>query len=321
MYLIKMIVIAVSLVTTCVAQAQKFPDHPIHVISAFPPAGGVDIAARIVGAQLAKRIGQSVIIENRPGAAGVVGTTVVAHARPDGYTILITANSSITIMPQLSKVDYDPEKDLIPIAKIGVAPTILVVRAASPLHSLKDLLREGRQASSRVSIGVPGWGSTGQIELTHLSHLVKSQIGIVPYRGAAFIVTDVLGGHVTGGAFALPASVPQIKSGKMRGLAVFSPNRSPILPNVPTAREATGLTLDVFPTWYGFFAPAGTPPDVITRLETNILAVMKEPSVIAKLKKAGTQALLTGSVAFAKENKVEAAAVKRVIKEDNIQAQ
>lgn len=321
MHPIKKIAGVVLVVAACAAQAQKFPERPVRVISAYPPAGGVDIAARIIGAELSKRLGQSVVIENRAGAAGTVGTAVVTRAAPDGYTILITANPSITILPQFLNVGYDPKKDLIPIAKVGVAPTILAVNTESPIRNMKDFLEVGRQTPSRVSVGVPGAGSTPQIELTLLGDVAKSEIAIVPYRGATFIVSDVLGGQITGGAMALPAIVPQIKGGKMRGLAVFSPVRSSVLPDVPTIQEASGIPLDVFPTWYGFFAPAGTPPEAIKRLETDILAVMKEPGVIAKLKAAGTDALITGSSAFGNENDVESAKLKAAVEKTKIQMQ
>lgn len=321
MHQIKKIASAVLLLAASVAHAQNFPDRPVRVISAYPPAGGVDITARIVGAELTKRLGQPVIIENRAGAAGTIGTAAVARATADGYTILITANPSITILPQFSKVGYDPTRDLIPIAKVGVAPTILAVNTESPLRNMKDFLEAGRKKPSKVSVGVPGAGSTPQIELTLLGEAAQSDITIVPYRGATFIVSDVLGSQITGGAMALPAIVPQINGGKMRGLAVFSETRSSVLPDVPTVREASGVALDVFPTWYGFFAPAGSPPEAIMRLEKDILAVMKEPSVIAKLKKAGTDALLTGSVAFGKENAIEAAQLRAAVEKTKIKMQ
>lgn len=317
----KKLMAAGLLLAACAAGAQSFPQKPVRIVSAYPPAGGVDITARILSMELSRRLGQSVVIENRAGAAGTVGTAYVARATPDGYTILVTANPSITILPQFSPVGYDPKKDLIPIAKVGIAPSILAVNVDSKLKTMKDLLEAGRQTPSPVAIGVPGTGSTPEIELTLLGELARSKLTMVPYRGATFIVADVLGSQITGGAMALPAIVPQINGGKMRGLAVFSPSRSPVLPDVPTISEATGISLDVFPTWYGFFAPAGTPPEAIARLEADILAVMKEPAIIAKLKETGTQALVTGSAAFARENDIESALLKRAVERTRIKVQ
>lgn len=321
MHQINKIAALALLLAGAAAQAQGFPDRAVRIVSAYPPAGGVDITARIVSAELTKRLGQPVIIENRAGAAGTIGTAAVARSTPDGYTILITANPSITILPQFSKLSYDPVKDLIPIAKVGVAPTILAVNTESPLRTLKDFLEAGRQKPSKMSVGVPGAGSTPQIELTLLGDAANSSITIVPYKGATFIVGDVLGSQITGGAMALPAIVPQINGGKMRGLAVFSEKRSSVLPDVPTVREASGVELAVFPTWYGFFAPAGTPPEAIARLERDILAVMRDPGVIAKLKDAGTDALTTGSAAFGKENALESAQLKAAVEKTKIQMQ
>lgn len=318
---VKKLVAIVIVLTGVAAHAQSFPDRPIRLISAYPPAGGVDITARIVGAELAKRLGQPVIIENRAGAAGTVGTAAVARAAPDGYTILITANPSITVLPQFSKLGYDPVKDLIPIAKVGVAPTILAVNSESPLRNLKDFLEAGRKKPSTLSVGVSGLGAIPQVELTLLGDATNSNITVVPYRGATFIVADILGKQLTGGAVALPAIVPQINGGKMRGLAVFSEKRSSVLPDVPTVREASGVNTHVFPTWYGFFAPAGTPSEAINRLERDIIAVMREPDVIAKLAASGADALVTGSVAFGRENAIEAEQVKAAVEKTKIQVQ
>jgi tripartite-type tricarboxylate transporter receptor subunit TctC len=316
------IALVIALCSAALAvQAQAFPQGPVRLVSAYPPAGGVDITARIIAPELAKRLGHSVIVENRAGAAGTVGTAFVARAKPDGYTLLITANPSITILPQFSNYGYDPKNDLVPIAKVGVAPTIVAVNSESKLRSMKDMIEAGKAKPASVSIGVPGSGSTPELELMLLGQATDSQLTIVPYRGATFIVTDVLGSQITGGAMALPAIVPQINGGKMRGLAVFSPTRSSVLPDVPTVSEATGVQLEVFPTWYGIFAPAGTPPDVIARLERDILAAVRDPGVVAKLKESGTEALLTGSAAFAKENELESATLGRAVKRTNIKIQ
>jgi len=317
----KCIASVIFLLVACVSHAQKFPTHAVRIISAYPPAGGVDLTARIISPELSKRLGVPIVIENRGGAAGTIGTGAVSSAAADGYTILITSNPAITILPQFTSLSYNPKRDLIPIAKVGIAPTILAVNSDSPILNLKDLLEAGRQQNSRISIGVPGSGSTPDIELTLMSQLTKSDITIIPYRGATFIVADVLGSQVTAGAMALPAIVPQINAGKMRGLAVFSENRSSVLPKVPTIQEASGIALDVFPTWYGFFAPANTPPEIVKRLETEILAVMREPSVIAKLKEIGADALTTGSLSFGQENDIESVKLKAAVQKTKIQIQ
>lgn len=316
------ITIGLSLICyTVSAGAQNYPTRNITIVSNYPPAGGVDITGRIVAAELSRRLGQSVTVENKPGATGTIGAAMVAHSAPDGYTILVTANPAITIIPFMTKVSYDPVKDLIPIAKVGIAPTVLVVPASSPYHTLKDFIEAARQPANKILVGVPGVGSAPQIELAMLNNMVKTNIGTVPYRGATFIVNDVLGSQIAGGAAAVPAMAAQVWGGKMRALAVVSPTRSSILPEVPTVSEMIGARLDGFPTWYGFFAPAGTPPRIITRLETEMLAIMKDPAVIDKMKKVGSDVLLTGSKAFGQENDTEINTLKRALDETKITIQ
>jgi tripartite-type tricarboxylate transporter receptor subunit TctC len=303
------------------AAADSYPTRNITIISNYPPAGGVDITGRIVGAELQKRLGQSVIIENRPGATGMIGANSVARSDPDGYTLLVTANPPITLMPFIGHASYDPLTDLVPVAKVGIAPTILVVAAESPIKTFKDFLAAAGDPKQKVLVGVPGVGSSGEIEFSLVNNLERTNIGTVPYRGANFIVTDTLGQQITAGAAAIPAMAGQIRAGKLRALAVVSSHRSPIFPDVPTVQEVIGKPLEGFPTWYGFLAPKGTPKEVLTKLETEILAIMKDPAVVEKMRGLGNEVLLTGGEAFAKENNVEVEMLKRAIKETNVKVQ
>jgi len=300
------------------AQAENYPSRVITVVSNYPPAGGVDIAGRIVGAELQKRLGQSVVVENKPGATGMIGANAVAHAAPDGYTLLVTANPPITLMPFFTKASYDPRKDLIPIAKVAIAPTILVVPPNSPYKNLKELVAAAKGPEQKVLVGIPGVGSSGEIELNLINNMMKSNIGTVPYRGANFIATDVMGGQITAGVAAVPAMASQIRAGKLRALAVVSSHRSPIFPDVPTVQEELGKPLDGFPTWYGFFAPRGTPKEIIAKLESEMLAIMKDPVAVDKMQTLGNEILLTGAKEFAKENEIEIEALKRAVKETNV---
>jgi tripartite-type tricarboxylate transporter receptor subunit TctC len=300
-----------------VVLANNFPDRAVRIVAAYPPAGGVDITARIIAPHLEKRLGQPVIIENRAGAAGTIGAAAVTRATADGYTMLVTANPSITILPQFSETGYKAE-DLLPVAKVGIAPSILATSADSSIKNLADFLEEGRKKGGNATVGVPGAGSTPHIEMTLLGQVEDSDITVVPYRGATFIVTDILGNQISGGSMALPAIVPQVQSGKMLGLAVFSPNRSSILPDVPTVKESIKNDMSVFPTWYGYFVPAGTPPEIVKVLEEAILSAMDEPTVIEQLKKTGTEALKVGSAQFLKENNEESESLKLAVERTNI---
>lgn len=303
------------------AQAQSYPTRNVTIVSNVPPAGGVDIVARLVAAELTSRWGKPVVVESKPGATGTIGTAFVARAPADGHTILITAGPSITFIPFLSKVSYDPITDLVPIAKVAVAPTVISVPAASPYRTLKDMIEAGRDPANKVLVGVPGIGSAPQIEIAILNSLAHSNIATAPYRGATFILSDMLGDQIPAGAAAVPAFATQILEGKVRGLAVVSSDRSSILRDIPTVREDTGLDVDGFPTWYGFFAPAGTPPDIVARLEADMLVIVQEAPMMEKMRKLGNDVVFKGSKVFAEENALEIAMFKRTIERGDITVQ
>ena len=193
-----------------------------------------------------------------------------------------------------------------------------MVPADSPYRTLKEFIDASKKPDSKINIGVTGLGSSPHIEFALINKMTDAKISIVPYRGATFIVNDVLGSQITAGSAAVPAMATQIWAGKMKPLAVVSKTRSSIFPDVPTVKETIGLNVDGFPTWYGFFVPAGTPKEIVKRLETEILAIMKDPAVVEKMKQIGTEVLLTGSETFAAENQVEIDALKRALKETNV---
>ena len=296
------------------AIAQDYPTRNIILIANYPPGGGVDVTARIVADKLSKLFGQQIVVENRPGATGAIGATAVSRADPDGYTILITANPAITIVPVLTKTAYDPIKDLAPVAKVVVAATIVAAPANSQFKTFKDLIKEARRPGSNVLVGVTGVGSAPDIELTLLNRLAETKIVTVPYNGTAPVINDLLGAHITAGAAGLPAMIAQVSDGTIRGLAVFSSERSTVLPEIPTVSEAIGIRVDGVPTWFGFFAPPQTPRKIIERLETGILEVMRDRSVGEKLKKLGYEILVTGSSQFGEENAAELKRVNQLLK-------
>jgi tripartite-type tricarboxylate transporter receptor subunit TctC len=316
--------LSVALALSCFAgsaQAQSYPTRDVTIVSNVPPAGGVDIVARLIATELSSRLGKSVIVDSKPGATGTIGTAFVARAPSDGQTLLITAGPSITFIPLLSKVNYDPIRDLTAIAKVAVAPTVITVPAASPYRTLKDLVEAGRDPTNKVLIGVPGVGSAPQIEVAILNSRAGSNIGTAPYRGATFILSDLLGNQITAGAAAVPAFATQILEGTLHGLAVVASDRSSILRDIPTVREATGLDIDGFPTWYGFFAPAATPPEIVARLETDIRSIMLEAPIAERMRALGNDVVFKGSKAFAEENLIEIAMFKRAIERGDITVQ
>jgi tripartite-type tricarboxylate transporter receptor subunit TctC len=317
-------ILPLPLVLSCIltpALGQSYPTRSITIVTNVPPAGGVDITARLVAPGLSSRLGKPVIVDSKPGATGTIGAAFVARAASNGHTLLITAGPSITIIPFLSKVNYDPVRDLIPIAKVAIAPTIISVPAASPYRTLNDLIEAGRDPANRVLVGVPGVGSAPQIELAILNRLAGSNVGTAPYRGATFILGDMLGEQIPAGAAAVPAFAPQILENRLRGLAVVSSSRSSVLPEIPTVREASGFDLDGFPTWYGFFAPAGTPPAIIARLEAEILSIMQDSQVVERMRVLGTDVVLKGSRTFAEENEREIAMFRQALARGDITVQ
>lgn len=300
-------------------RAENYPVRPIYIVSAYPAGGGVDLVARLLGSELSKRLGQSVVVENKPGAAGMVGMKAVVNSRADGYTLLMTSNPSVTIAPLLSEGGGDPLKSLIPVAKLAVAPTIIAVNSQSSDSTLKEFLNTARHQSGGVTVGVPGKASTSDVEMQMLASLTHADITSVPYRGATFIVTDLLGKQISASAMAAPAIISHVRAGKLKALAVISSTRTTIFPDVPTVQEAVGIDFNGFPSWYGLFAPVGTPPSVVSHLEREIIAIMKEPAVIAKLKTLGCDPLTVGSEAFAKQNTVESLAFRRALETTKIQ--
>jgi tripartite-type tricarboxylate transporter receptor subunit TctC len=301
------------------AWAQEFPSRPIRFIVSFPPGGGNDLMARLVANVVSSRVGQPVVVENRAGAAGVVGTAAVANSAPDGYTVLVTGDVPITQAHLLGKVPYDPAKDLYPLVKGASVPTTVLVAGNAPFKTLKDLLAHARANPGKVSWGTPGNGTSMHVELETLKEALGLDIVHIPYKGAAPIMGDAMGGQITVGAPGLPPTIGNIKSGKLRLLAVWSPNRVSAFPDVPTVREATGnAALEGMPTWYGFLLPAGVPKEIATRLEAEIIAGLKDAEVMRKLSEAGATVVAQPATAFAEANRAQTAMFAAIFKKLNL---
>jgi tripartite-type tricarboxylate transporter receptor subunit TctC len=302
--------------------AQEYPSRPIRFLVSFPPGGGVDIMGRLVANAVSQRIGQPVVVENRAGAAGVVGSAAVAGAAPDGYTVLVTGDIPITQAHLLSKIPYDPYKDFIHLVKGVNVPTSVLVAGNAPFKSLRELLDYARTNPGKVSWGTPGNGTAMHVELELLKEKLGLDIVHVPYKGAPPIIADTMGGQITVGAPGLPPTIGNVKSGKLRLLAVWGPNRVAVFPDVPTVREVTGeSSLRGYPTWYGFLLPAGVPAQIRTRLETEIIAGLKDPEVSRKLTEAGATVVAEPSKAFEASNRAQTAAFSAIFKKLNLKAE
>lgn len=301
-----------TLLLACAAAcafAQAYPAHPIRFVASFPPGGGVDLMSRLVAGALSARVGQPVVVENRAGAVGVLGTAVVARAAPDGYTVLVTADAPITQAHLLNKLPYEPYRDFVPLVKGVAVPTSVVVAADSPFRTFKDLIDHARAHPGKLSWGSPGIGSSMHVEL----EMLKDQLGLdivhVPYKGGAPLVTDTLGGQVGVGSVGLPSTIAHIRSGRLRLLAVWAPTRVGLLPDVPTVREVTGAAeLVGLPTWYGFLLPTGVAPPIATRLEGEIVAALREPEVSRRLAESGAVLAIQTRAEFEAANRALTAA-------------
>ena len=283
------------------AQAQAgapWPTKPIRVIVTFPPGGSTDAAVRLMAPKLGERLGQQVIIDNRPGAGGNIGLTVVARAEPDGYTIGVGAAGGLAANASLyPKMPFDAQKDLVPITLLAHIPFVLAVNAASPFKSLNDLLVQARAEPGKVAVGHGGNGTAMHLSLQLMKLMAGVDLTEVAYRGTGPVALDVLGNQVAAGVLDLPSVMQQIRAGKVRALAVTSSTRLPDLPDVPTMAEA-GLKGYASTGWFGMVAPAGTPPAVVQRLQSELRVVLSDPEVVAAARSAGVELTATTSPEF-----------------------
>lgn len=286
----KQLMVALLVVFGCsgLAMAQtNYPSKPLHLVVPYPPGGSVDTAARLVGQKLAERLGQPVLVENRAGAAGMVGSDFVAKSPADGYTLVWGTVSSHAInMSLYSKVPYDNLRDFAPITQLLEQPLMIVVPLGSKIDSLQDLIRSLQTRSAQYNFGSAGAGTTGHLTGELLKKTTGGDLTHVPYKGSSPMLTDLLGGQIEMGIDNLPSALALVKGGKLRGLAITSATRSRLAPDIPTLSEAIP-NLTVF-AWQGLFAPAGTPAAILDRLFREIREILRDPVVSTRLVDSGT---------------------------------
>ena len=303
-----------ALVATA-ASAQTYPTKPIRLVVPFPPGGATDILARDVAQKLTEAWGQQVIVDNRPGAGGNIGSELVAKSAPDGYTLEMGTVGTHAINASLyAKMPYDHVKDFVPVILVAGVPNVLVVNPAVPANSVAELI-----AYAKANPGKLNFASSGNGTSIHLSgELFKFMAGVqmthVPYKGSAPALQDLIGGQVQLMFDNLPPSLPQIKAGKLRALAVTSLARAPALPDVPTMAEA-GLPGYEASSWFGVLAPAGTPPAIVTKLNAEIARWLATPEAKEKLSKQGANAAGGTPEDFAKHIAAETAKWAKVVKD------
>ncbi|MBR1209172.1 tripartite tricarboxylate transporter substrate binding protein [Bradyrhizobium sp. JYMT SZCCT0180] len=262
--------------------AQDFPTKPIKLIVPFPPGGPNDIIARVVGQRMSELVKQPIVIENRSGQAGVLGTDAIAKAAPDGYTIGITSASSLVINPSLEKMPYDVRKDLAPVTLVVTVPEMLVVASNVPANNMAELIALAKAQPGKLNFASAGVGGLPHLAGELFKLTAKLDIVHVPYRGAAPAINDLLGQQVQMTFLDLPVILPHIKAGSLKPIALGSPTRAPTAPDVPTTAEV-GMPDLLIENWYGMIAPGGTPEKIITELNRIANEAMADASVKAKL--------------------------------------
>jgi len=281
--------VALLLAPAGAGAAEKFPTKPIRIIVAYTPAGTTDILARAIGQKMTESWGQPVIVDNRPGANGNIGTEIAARATPDGYTILMAtaATHSInnTLYPGLS---WDAMRDFAPIGLVALVPNILVVNNSLPVKSVKDLIAYAKANPGKLTHGSPGNGSTSHLSMELFKSLTGTRMTHVPYKGSAAVLADVMSGQISLTLDNIPVYLPHAMAGKIRALAVGSRSRSTAAPNLPTAEEA-GLPGLVAVSWFGLAAPARVPPQIVNALSKESARILKLPDVEKRIRDLGAE--------------------------------
>jgi tripartite-type tricarboxylate transporter receptor subunit TctC len=302
------------------AQA-TYASRPVHILVGYPAGGGVDIVARLLQEPLNKALGQTIIVENRPGASAMIASSAVAKASPDGYTLLAAASGEVAINQHLykDKMSYNPQRDLVPVALIGIVPCVIVVAATTPVHDPKELIAYAKAHPGKLSFSSSGVGNPQQLAGELMNSMAGTEVLHVPYRGSAPAVTDVATGAVTMSFASLAAALPFMQDGKLRAVAVTSQDPMPQIPDVqPLKNGSPGLARYELLNWFGMFATAGTPPAVVARLNGIINTALKDPGIAQKLMVQGIVPKTMGPAEFKAFVDSETAKFGKIVQQANI---
>jgi tripartite-type tricarboxylate transporter receptor subunit TctC len=278
-------VAAVMLAAAGGASAEPFPSKPVHILVPYPAGGGVDVLTRTLGDVVSKQWGQSIVVENRPGAGGVIASQAIATSAPDGYNLIMVASGHATNPFLYPKLPYDTFKDFSPISLLASSPNILLVRADSPFKSVSDVIAAAKARPGSLSYGHAGNGTSTHLAGELLKNLARIDLNAIPYKGGAPAINDLLGGQIPMSFNNGPESVGQLQAGTVRALAVTTASRAPFLPDVPPMSEAVpGYDTEV---WWGLIGPGGMPPDLVAKLSQDFVAALNTEAVKERLTKLG----------------------------------
>jgi tripartite-type tricarboxylate transporter receptor subunit TctC len=301
--------------------AQPYPSKPIRLIVPFTPGGTTDILSRILGQKLSEVMGVQVVIDNRPGAAGNIGAELAAKAAPDGYTLLMGPSGTLAVNPSLyANLPFDPIRDFAPISLVAMVPSILVVHPSLPVKSVKELIEYVKSRPGQLNYGSSGAGGQPFLAVEYLKLMAGLNIVEVRYKGGAPLTTDLIAGQISLTITGIPTLLPHIKSGRLRALAVSSAKRSAAVPELPTISEAALPGYDAT-AWYGVLAPAGTPKEIIARLNVAINKSIKHPDVAERLTAEGAETVGNTPEEFAAFIKSESESWAKVIKAAGVKVQ
>jgi len=314
-------VLLISLFSVCCASsmAQTYPTKAVRVIVPFAAGGGIDMVARVISQRLQEVMGQPFVVENKPGAGGVVGSEIVATARPDGYTLLAVPISHAANV-SLTKMSFNPVTAFAPIIHIASAPNVVLVHPSLPANSIGEFIAYARKNPGTVTYASSGNGSSTHLAAEQFKMLANVELLHVPYKGGGPALVDLLGGHVSMYIGSLPAAIPHLRGQKLKGLGITSSKRAVELPELPTVIEG-GIAGYEYVGWYGLLATAGTPPAVIDRLNAEVNKILKEPAILEKLAGDGAQPIGGTPAQFDAHIKKEISKWASVIKHAKIEGQ
>jgi len=299
------------------ALAQAWPNKPISLIVPFPAGGTTDVLARALADKLSQSLGQTVIVESKPGAGATLGADYVAKARPDGYTLLVGAVHHTIASSVYKKLPYDFQKDLAPITEIALVPNVLVVNAATPAKNVAELVALLKAQPGKYNYGSNGNGTAQHLIGTQFENLTGTDIGHIPYKGSGPLATDLLGGQITMSFDTVTPVLQHIKSGKLRALAVTTAKRSSALPDVPTLDESGLKGFDIG-TWFGVLAPAATPKDILARLNIEMVKVIRSPEFRKRMDEIGAEPIGNSAEQMAAQIKGETEKFAKLVKDAKV---